>query len=115
MTKIILLHTDPIIIDRVQQELSDFDLLTVRSAYSLLAVISDLRYEVLIAQESVVEPWVECIKGQRPAMPIITIDYDPSEDELSRRCFRNFVIGISDRSFLDFFASLREQQLRSFW
>jgi hypothetical protein len=104
---ILVLHADPIVSSQLHQELSAFPILSVRSIYSLLAMISDPRYELLIAQKSLIEPWVDCIEGQRPAMPIIAIGDEPQDDELGRRALRNAVIGLSDRSVLDFLASVR--------
>ena len=114
MRGILLLHADPIIIDRVQHELSEFDVLAVRSAYSLLYLISDPRYELLIAQKPLIKPWLGCIEGQRPAMPIMLIEGDPVDTDWDRRFFRNCVIGLTDRGLLDHLASTRPR-LRSFY
>jgi hypothetical protein len=66
-----------------------------------------LRAELLIAQKSLIEPWSDCIAGQRPAMPIVTIADDPSDDEWSRPTLRNAVIALTDRRFLALLADLR--------
>ncbi len=56
-------------------------MLRVRSICSALNTISDPRIELLIAQRSLIDPWIDCIEGQRPAMPIVTIEDDPIDDE----------------------------------
>jgi hypothetical protein len=114
MASVLLLHRDRMIISRIQYELSEFRILGVSSIYSLLNMISDPRYDLLIAQKSVIEPWIDCIEGQRPAMPIMVIGDDPVRDDWNRRCRRNFVIGLTDRRFLDYLASTRPA-LRSFY
>jgi hypothetical protein len=73
----------------------------------VLNLISDPRYELLIAQTSLIEPWIDCIVGQRPAMPIIALADEPADDEWSRRTLRNAVIGLTERWFLDYLASVR--------
>jgi hypothetical protein len=114
MASILLLHRDPLVISRLQNELSDFPMLGVRSIYAVLNMISDPRYELLIAQKSLVEPWIECIEAQRPAMPVMVFENAPVRDDWSRRCFRNAVIGLTDRRLLDYLASTRPA-LRSFY
>ena len=79
----------------------------MRSIYSLLAMISDPRYELLIAQKSLINSWIDCIEGQRPTMPIITIADEVDDDEGSHRTLRIAVIALSDRRFLDYLASVR--------
>jgi hypothetical protein len=111
---ILLLHADPFVISSIQSELTDFSVLGVRSIYAALNMISDPRYELLIAQRSLIRPWLECIEGQRPAMPIITIGDDVSHDEWDRRILRNAVIGLSERWLLDYLASTRPG-LRTFY
>ena len=106
MRGILLLHADAITVDHVQQELSEFDVLAVRSAYSLLYVINDPRYELLIAQKLLIKPWLGCIEGQRPTMPIILVGDEPGEDDLSRRMLRNAVIALTDPRVLDVLASM---------
>jgi hypothetical protein len=64
---IVLLHVDPAVIARVQCELCDFPILGVR-----FAMISDPRYELLIAQKTLVETWIHCIAGQRPSPGVHT-------------------------------------------
>jgi hypothetical protein len=105
MASIILLHRDPLVIGRILNELTDFPILGVRSIYAVLNMISDPRYELLIAERSVIEPWLDCIEGQRPAMPIMVFDNDPVRDDWSRRSLRNAVIGLTDRPLLDYLAS----------
>jgi len=78
----------------------------------MVNLISDPRYELLIAHRSLFESWADCIKGQRPAMPIIIIADDPTGDEWSNRTLRNAVIALTDRRFLDYLASVRPK-LRS--
>jgi hypothetical protein len=111
---ILLLHADPLVISSIQSELTDFPVLGVRSIYSALYMINDSRYELLIAQRSLIKPWLECIEGQRPAMPIIVVEDDPTEDEWSRRTLRNAVIDLTERWVLDYLASTRPG-LRSFY
>ena len=53
---ILLLHADPLVASSIQDELADFPILAVRSMYSLLAMISDPRFELLIAQISLIKP-----------------------------------------------------------
>jgi hypothetical protein len=106
MATILLLHADPVVISRIQDRLNDFPILGVRSIYSVLNMISDPRYELLIAERSLIKPWIDCIEGQRPAMPIIVIEDDPTDDEWRRRVLRNAVIGLTERRFLDYRASV---------
>jgi hypothetical protein len=102
------------VISCILNELADFSILGATSIYAMLNMISDPRYELLIAQKSVVEPWIGCIEGQRPAMPIMVIGDDPADDDWSRRCRRNFVVGLTDRRLLDYLARTRPV-LRSFY
>jgi hypothetical protein len=104
---ILLVHSDPLVASSIQDELAAFPILAVRSMYSVLNLISDPRYELLIVQESLIKPWIECIEGQRPAMPIIAIGDEVDDDEWSRRTLRNAVIALSDRKLLDYLASVR--------
>jgi hypothetical protein len=104
---ILLLHRDPLVISRILHELSGFRILGVRSIYAVLNMIADPRYELLIAQKSLIEPWIDCIEGQRPAMPIMVIGDDPADDDWSHRCRRNFVIGLTDPRLLDYLARTR--------
>src|SRR5262249_18837325 len=106
-TVILLLHADSLVASSIQDELADFTILAVRSIYSVLAIISDPRCELLIAQKWLIKPWLGCIEGQRPAMPIITIGDEVADDELSCRTLRNAVIALTDREFLDYLASVR--------
>jgi hypothetical protein len=114
MASILLLHRDPLVISRILNELIDFSVSGVRSIYTVLNMTGDPRYKLLIAQKSVVEAWIDCIEGQRPAMPVMVIGDDPKDDDWSRRCRRNFVIGLTDRRLLDYLASTRPA-LRSFY
>jgi hypothetical protein len=68
----------------------------------------------LIAQKSLIEPWIDCIESQHPSMPVMVFENDPVRDDLSRRCRRNAVIGLTDRRFLDYLASTRPK-LHSFY
>jgi hypothetical protein len=104
---ILLLHADPLVANCVQDELADFPVFAVRSIYSLLAMISDPRNELLIAQKSLIKPWLDCIEKQRPAMPIITIGDEVDDDEWGCRTLRNAVIALTDRQVLDYLASVR--------
>mgnify|MGYP001197290284 CR=1 FL=1 len=107
MASILLFHRDPLVITRILNELTDFPIRGMRSIYSVLNMISDPRYELLIAQKSLIEPWIDCIEGQRPAMPIMVIGDDVADNAWSRRCCRNLIIGLTDWRFLDSLASVR--------
>jgi hypothetical protein len=95
------------VFSRIQNELNEIRVLGLSSIYSVLATISDPRYKLLIAQKSLIEPWVDCVEGQRPAMPIITLGDRLEYYSWSRRTLRNAIIDLSDRRFLDFLATLR--------
>ena len=101
MANILLLHADPAVASRIQDELAEFSVIGLRSIESVLSVISDPRYELLIAQESLVKPWVECIEGQRPDMLVVLIGDDPLEEQWTRRTLRNVVRAFTGRRSLD--------------
>jgi hypothetical protein len=114
MSTILLFHSDPNTANLIRDELSDLSVVSVESVYSILNMVSDPRYELLIAERSLIKPWLECIEGQRPAMPIIIIGDELEADEWSYRTLRNAVIGLSERWVLDCLASTRPA-LRSFY
>lgn len=100
MANILLLHADSAVASRIQHELAEFSFVGVRSIESVLSMISDLRYELLIAQESLVKPWVECIEGQCPAMLVVLIADNPPDDQWTRETLRNVVRALTGRRFL---------------
>jgi hypothetical protein len=100
---------DPVVINQIQHELPEFPVVAVRSIYGVLAMISDPRYDLLIAQQSLIEGWAECIAGQRPAMPIVAVAEDPLRSEWHRRTLRAAVTALTERWFLDLLASMHSQ------
>jgi hypothetical protein len=57
------------VIGRILNELTGFSILGVRFIYAVFNMISVPRYELLIAQKSLVEPWIDCIESQPPRCP----------------------------------------------
>jgi hypothetical protein len=89
------------------ESFQEVHLLGVSSIYSLLNLVSDPRYKLVIAQKSLIDQWADRIKDQRPEMPIILIGDETSSDEWRRRALRNAVIALTEPHLLEFLASVR--------